>query len=264
MDERATGREEVVSAVTTILESSVRVECADCLPRMRAMRSGTVDLILTDPPYEIADLSEHFAEMVRLLRDSGSIYVFGDKDMIAGSWFRQMPLASRTLLVWTYKNSPKPRGRWRMSMQGIIYAFKKDAPFHQDEARTEYLPATKKLNGRVRPSGGRMTKLLAYDTSKGALPRDVLEHPALLGHLSRERVGHRDQKPLGLIERIMRSSSNVGDFVLDPFCGSGTTMVAARRLGRVGLGFELDPKWTTIAEQRIANVMMPTGGEDPK
>lgn len=251
-----------MSAAEALPVQDVRVECADCLEGMRAMRSGSVDLILTDPPYEIVDLSKHFAEMARLLRDTGSIYVFGDKDMIAEHWFRQMPIANKTLLVWAYKNSPKPRGRWRMSMQGIIYAYKRDAPFHQDEARTEYLPATKKLHGRVRPSGGRMMKLLAYDTSKGALPRDVLEHPALLGHLARERVGHRDQKPLGLIERIMRASSSAGDFVLDPFSGSGTTMVAARRLARTGLGFELDPKWVRVAEQRIADVSVPTGGTD--
>lgn len=73
----------------------------------------------------------------------------------------------------------------------------------------------------------------------------------LLGHLSRERLGHRDQKPIGLIERIMRTSSNVGDFVLDPFSGSGTTLAAAVRLGRAALGFETNPEWVDVITARI-------------
>lgn len=231
---------------------AVILEQGDCLPKMKALPSESVDLIVTDPPYEIEDLSEHFAEMVRLLKPSGSVYVFGDKDMIAEHWFRQVRLSNKTLLAWHYKNSPKPRGRWRMSMQPIIYGYKdRSSVFNEDEARVEYLPATKKLHGRIRPSTGRLKEAKPYDTSKGALPRDVIEHPALLGHLSSERVGHRDQKPLGLIERLIRTSSNPNDFVLDPFSGSGTTLVAAIRLGRRGLGFELDPKWVGVIQDRL-------------
>lgn len=232
---------------------SVRVVLGDCLLEMQKLPSESVDLVLTDPPYEIIDLTSHFAEMVRLLKPSGSIYIFGDKDMIAEHWFRQVPIPSKTLLVWHYKNSPKPKGRWRMSMQPIIYGFKSRvlSTFNEDEARTEYLPATKKLHGRVRPSTGRLKDPSPYDTSKGALPRDVLEHPALLGHLSRERLGHRDQKPIGLIERIMRTSSNVGDFVLDPFSGSGTTLAAAVRLSRTALGLEINPEWVDVITARV-------------
>lgn len=229
------------------------IERGDCLSKMRAIPSESVDLIVTDPPYEIEDLSEHFAEMTRILNPSGSMYVFGDKDMIAEHWFRQVRLPHKTLLVWHYKNSPKPRGRWRMSMQPIIYGFKNRqlSVFNEDEARVEYLQSTKKLNGRIRPSKGRLREAKPYDTSKGALPRDVIEHPALLGHLSRERVGHKDQKPIGLIERIIRTSSNPNDFVLDPFAGSGTTLIASLRLGRRCLGFELDPHWVEEIERRI-------------
>ncbi len=90
----------------------VTLEQGDCLPKMKALPSESVDLIVTDPPYEIVDLSEHFAEMVRLLKPSGSMYVFGDKDMIAEHWFRQVRIPNKTLLAWHYKNSPKPRGRF--------------------------------------------------------------------------------------------------------------------------------------------------------
>src|SRR5208337_2456057 len=139
-----------------------------------------------------------------------------------------MKIKHKTLLIWHYVNSPKARGRWRGSMQAIIYGYKSvDSVFNEDAARVPYTPAAAKLNGRLRPSNGRMAATMAYDTSKGALPRDVLLHPALLGHLSSERVGHDDQKPLGLIRKLILTSSNVGNLVFDPYSGSGTTLVAA-------------------------------------
>lgn len=247
-------RAETARSGPTSTDTSVDVRCGDCSILMRAIPDESVDLVLTDPPYEIEDMREHFAQMLRVLKPSGSIYVFGDKDMVADKWFSQMQLEEKTLLVWHYKNSPKPKGRWRMSMQAVIYGYKDPqlSVFHEDEARTEYLPSTKKLHGRMRPSSGRMPENAPYDMSKGALPRDVIEHPALLGHLSRERVGHRDQKPLGLIEKLIRTSSNIGHLVLDPFSGSGTTLVAAKRTGRSAIGFERDRSWVEVTETRLS------------
>jgi len=218
------------------------------------MPSNSVDLVLTDPPYEIEDMTPYFEEFVRLLKPSGSVYIFGNKNMVAEYWFRQLEMPFKELLVWHYRNSPKPRGRWRMSMQAIIYGyFSQNSIFHEDEARVEYLPATKKLNGRIRPSSGNHSgkKKLPYDTSKGALPRDVIDHPALTGHLSRERVGHPDQKPLGLIEKIIRSSSNPDDLVLDSFLGSGTTLFACINTGRRCVGFEKSPECFARIEAEI-------------
>jgi len=231
------------------------VYCADCLEGMRGLSAASIDLIVTDPPYEIQDMGPYFAEFVRLLKPSGSIYVFGNKNMIAEHWFRQLAMPHKELLVWHYKNSPKPKGRWRMSMQPIIYGyFSDESVFNEDEARVEYQPSTKKLHGRLRPSAGRLVKCQAYDTSKGALPRDVIEHPALLGHLSRERVGHPDQKPLGLIEKLIRTSSNAGELVLDAFAGSGTTVMACVNTGRRYIAFERSREWCGHIHSEIKGV----------
>jgi site-specific DNA-methyltransferase (adenine-specific) len=212
----------------------------------------SVDLVVTDPPYEIKDLTPWFQEMLRILKPTGSLYCFGDKNMIAEHWFSQLKMPQKQLLVWYYKNSPKPKGRWRMSMQGIIYGYTDESVFHEDEARVEYLPSTKKLNGRVRPSSGRLTQSKPYDTSKGALPRDVLEFPAMIGHLAKDRVGHPDQKPLQMIETIIKASSNPGDLVVDFFCGSGTTLVAAKNTGRNAIGFEIQERWIQVTQERLS------------
>jgi DNA modification methylase len=85
-----------------------------------------------------------------------------------------------------------------------------------------------------------MDKCSAYDTSKGALPRDVIERPALLGHLSKEIVGHRDQKPISIITDLVLASSNEGQTVLDCFSGSGTTAEVCLRNNRKFIGSELN------------------------
>jgi site-specific DNA-methyltransferase (adenine-specific) len=224
----------------------------NCLIGSVFIPSSSVDLIVTDPPYEIQDLTPYFQEMIRILKPTGSLYCFGDKNMIAENWFSQLKgIPHKQLLVWHYKNSPKPKGRWRMSMQGIIYGYTNESVFHEDEARVEYLPSTKKLNGRARPSSGRLNSSKPYDTSKGALPRDVLEYPALLGHLSKQRTGHPDEKPLQMIETIIKASSNPRDLVVDFFCGSGTTLVAAKNTDRNAIGFEIQEHWTNVTKERL-------------
>lgn len=194
-------------------------DCRQILPKL-----GRFDLLLTDPPYEMTELPEC------LWGIAPCAYIFGDKRQVAENWYRQTPYPNKDFLVWHYRNSPKPKGRWRMSMQAIIYGWENGVAFDEDAARVEYTPSAKRLNGRMRPSSGRMETAKAYDTSKGALPRDVIEWPALLGHLSRERVGHRDQKPVELIKRLIQTVPNVRR-IIDPFGGSGTTAVAAAELG---------------------------------
>lgn len=219
------------------------------------MGDATVDLIVTDPPYEIGDLPPFLVELRRVLKPSGSLYCFGDKRMVARAWYSQVEhlFPSTDLLSWYYKNSPKPKGRWRMSMQLIIYAYGSGSVFNEDDVRVPYNESTKKLHGRKRPSSGRLSACSEYDTSKGALPRDVLEAPALLGHLAKQRHGHPDQKPLDLIKRLILASSNEGDLVLDPFAGTGTTLVAANLLGRHSIGCELQDKWVEVIHKRLEN-----------
>lgn len=224
----------------------------DCLFGMKRIENESVDLIITDPPYEITEMTPYFAEFLRVLKPTGSMYIFGDKNIVAEHWFYQLKVPNKELLVWYYKNSPKPKGRWRMSMQAIIYAYGPNSVFNEDEARIPYQPATMKLNGRLRPSAGRMGKCKPYSTEKGALPRDVIEHPALLGHLASERVGHPDQKPLGLIEKLIRASSNIGDLVLDAFAGSGTTVMGCLNLERRFIAFEQNKTWYTNILKEIS------------
>ncbi len=88
------------------------------------------------------------------------------------------------------------------------------------------------------------------DAPKGKALSDVWSISLLNGR-SRERTGYPTQKPLALLERIIKASSNEGDMVLDPFCGCATTCVAAEKLGRQWVGIDISPKAAELVKDRI-------------
>lgn len=87
---------------------------------------------------------------------------------------------------------------------------------------------------------------------KGANPGDVWQF-SLVHYCADEREQHPTQKPEALIARIIQASSNVGDVVLDPFVGSGTTCKVARDLKRQWIGVDINPEYIKMSEERIAN-----------
>jgi hypothetical protein len=89
----------------------------------------------------------------------------------------------------------------------------------------------------------------ASATSLGDLWTDL--NVRLLGRSSSERLGYPTQKPVALLERIIRASSNEGDLVLDPFCGCGTTIHAAQKLGRQWIGIDITHLAISLIERRL-------------
>jgi len=100
-----------------------------------------------------------------------------------------------------------------------------------------------------------MDKCSAYDTSKGALPRDVIERPALLGHLAKERVGHRDQKPKSIVTDLILASSKEGDLILDCFGGSGTTFECSVENNRDCITIEKDDINCDMIKERAGKIL---------
>lgn len=96
----------------------------------------------------------------------------------------------------------------------------------------------------------RTRKIVVDRPTKGLPMRDVWEISILAGS-SKERLGYPTQKPLALLDRIIKTSSNPGDLVLDPFCGCATALVAADRLGRQWAGIDLSPLAIKLVKERI-------------
>jgi DNA modification methylase len=70
---------------------------------------------------------------------------------------------------------------------------------------------------------------------------------------------HPTQKPIALLKDLISLFTDPGDTILDPFAGSGTTLVAARDLGRKAIGIELDPRWCAVAKKRLSQNLLPLG-----
>jgi len=120
----------------------------------------------------------------------------------------------------------------------------RDYYFDIDAVRVPYDAETKKARSRSIFVGAKWLEL-------GHNPKDVWS-VSRLHREHKERADHPTQKPLEIIERMIKASCPPGGLVLDPFLGSGTTAVAARRCGRDFAGFELNPDYCQLIEQRLA------------
>ena len=104
------------------------------------------------------------------------------------------------------------------------------------------------------PERGGMPSFRRYlSTSKGRTATDVITDIPPISSKSKERMGYPTQKPLALLERIIRASSNEGDVVLDPFCGCATACIAAQKLGRRWIGVDIEAQAVELCRRRLGN-----------
>jgi hypothetical protein len=112
------------------------------------------------------------------------------------------------------------------------------------------LDAAGRLHWPKREGGTPMLKRY-LDESKGIPAQDVITDVGTMNNVAEERLGYPTQKPVALLERILNASSNPGDVVLDPFCGCGTTIHAAQKLGRRWIGIDVTHLAISLIERRL-------------
>lgn len=216
------------------------IDNIDCLEGLAAVPDKSVDLVVTDPPYDvhagncggcfgdrqayrdIAPLSNGFSEEVldelcRVLKKI-NIYIFCSQKQIIPllDYFVRRKGCNWTLLTW-HKTNPVP------------------ACNNKYLTDTEYILFFRERGVEV--LGEYKTKFTYYITPVDQKIKKLYGHPTI--------------KPLGMIENFIQNSTKTGAVVLDPFMGSGTTAVAALRTGRSFIGFELAEKYHATALQRI-------------
>jgi len=199
-------------------------------------------------------LGVRLMEMRRVLRQDGSIYLHCDPT--ASHYLKSLmdgifgAASFRNEIAWCY-TGPANTKRWFPRKHDIILFYVKGAnqTFNRDDIRIPYHLETLARRGRVegersiispsvKTSGRRSAAEVKSDYGGGKVPEDWWADLPILTN-QRERTGYPTQKPLALYERIIRASSNQGDFVLDPFCGCATTPIAAERLGRQWVGMDI-------------------------
>ncbi|OBV40839.1 DNA methyltransferase [Janthinobacterium psychrotolerans] len=242
-----------------------RVWCEDALAGLARIPDGAVDLILTDPPYNLgkdygnASDQQTVADYLRWteqwidaalpkLKANGSLYIFTTWRFSPEIFVMlKQRMAMMNEIIWD-RRVPSMGGSVRSfsSVHDTIGFFvkRKDYYFDLDAVRIAYDAATKKARSRSIFVGAKWLEVGYNPKDLWSVSRLHKEHP--------ERADHPTQKPLEIIERMVKASCPPGGVVLDLFMGSGTTALAAKRCGRDFVGFELNSDYCAIIEQRLA------------
>lgn len=170
----------------------------------------------------------------------------------------------RSEIIWQYR-------RWSNSQRDFlpahqtIYFYSKSSDYIFNPIYLDYSPSTnidQILQRRRRDVHGKSVydrdgagRVVSSGSKKGVPLGDVWDIP-YLNPKAKERVGYPTQKPIVLLDRIIRLASNPGDLVLDPFCGSGTTLVAATIIRRRAIGFDISEDAVSLARNRLLDPIM--------
>jgi len=264
----------------------------DCLEVLKDVPDNYVDLVYLDPPffsqsdhalkskalteYSFADtwasideyidfLGERLEEIHRVMKRDCTIFVHCDRKashrirVLLDQIFGYQLFVSE--IIWTYRRWSTAKNSLLGSHQ-TIFMYAKTPQYKFNEILQDYSETTNLdqiLQRRERNQHGKSVyamdsegKALLHGPKKGVPLSDTWNIP-YLNPKARERCGYPTQKPLLLLERIIMLSSNEGDLILDPFCGSGTTLVAAKLLNRKYLGIDSSSEAVELSRNRIEN-----------
>jgi site-specific DNA-methyltransferase (adenine-specific) len=267
---------------TQLLEQNI-IYNEDCIIGMKKILSNSVDIIICDPPYNIGQnfgnnsdkqqMSEYFvwcdlwiAECLRVLKQQGTLYIYGFSEILSFIRTRIDSNIHVRWIVWHYTNKVNPSLHfWQRTHESILCCYKETPIFNRDDVRVPYSDVfLQNIAGKVRKTTtGRFhnenstneTKYTAHEG--GALPRDVIKIPALSGGSGKkERVDHPTQKPLQLCNTLIRASMNKDypTLLVVPFAGSGSECVSAKENNVDFIGFELNPQYIQIANERLISM----------
>ncbi len=243
----------------------------DCIEGMCELPDGCADLVIADPPY---NLNKDFGawdenarrdewlpwskkwldEVKRILKPGGNIFVYGIHHHLC--WLQcymyEIGLTYRRQIIWYYENGFAGYSQRTLAAhyEPILW-FSKGDNYTYNPIREPY-KSTERLRYKITKNGK-----VWQPNPEGRLAGDVWCFPTLAGHRFREeKVEHPTQKPLSISQRIVKHFSNEGELIIVPFAGSGTECLAALMENRKFIGFELNPDYVILAEERIADWKM--------
>ena len=200
--------------------------------------------------------------MRRVLRADGSLYLHCDPT--ASHYLKALLDAVfgrgnfKNEVVWHYQTGGVGK-RWYARKHDVILFYTKTKTYSFQPERA-MIPRTAEVLRRIESGIEGATRA----TDKWKLPMDVWTDIQALNAMSKERKGYPTQKPVALLERILKASSNHGDIVLDPFAGCATTPIAAERLGRQWVAMDIWEGAAAIVRQRLADSRQLLTDADPQ
>lgn len=250
---------------------------------LKSIASESVDLVFADPPYNIKKAAwdqfesqeqyinwslEWISEVSRILKSTGSFYICGFSEILADLKYPASKYFKNCRwLIWHYKNKANLGNDWGRSHESIIHFRKSEkTKINIDDVRTPYGAHTLKYPSHPQAETsiygkGKTKKSNTWTPHpKGAKPKDVIEIPTTCNGMG-ETTPHPTQKPEELLRKLVLASSQEEDLIIDPFSGSGTTLVVAEQLNRLWLGCDLNMEYNSWAINRLENVCRMTKEE---
>lgn len=242
--------------------------CQDALKALDFLPDKSVDLLIADPPYNLTKIfgKNTFKEMdfeayklwldkwlsktVRLLKDNASVYICSDWKTsiaipeIAGKYF-----ILQNRISWEREKGRGALNNWKNCLEDIWFFTKgKDYKFNLDAVKVQ-----RPVIAPYRDESGMPKDWVENGKQRYRLtsPSNVWTDISIPFWSMPENTPHPTQKPEKLIAKLILASSDAGDVVLDPFLGSGTTSVTAKKLGRNYIGIEREKEYAAIAEKRL-------------
>ncbi len=233
--------------------------------RLKALPGGSFDLVYLDPPYgttsgewdKVPDWRDLGVEVQRILKADGQVILHGMAAMAARCLvaFESVGLRHRFELVWLKQSMPWSSNFHPLHAHELIHVFaRKDAPTDAmmfNRRALGWLAEPYHRRQHAPPSHySAMTTLGSVESESDGwrLPVDVIYCPSVREGTA---LGHYAQKPEELVRWLILGLSSPGDRVMDPYAGTGTTLVVASRLGRKAMGIEASPSTWRILSKRI-------------
>ena len=235
----------------------------DCLELMKHIPDKSVDMILCDLPYGttkckwdvIISFESLWIEYKRITKDGGAILLFGQEPF--SSYLRLSNLQEYKYDIYWEKerltNIQQVKKRVGKTVENISVFYKKQCTYNPQMLKYNGKPRSNKVKqgtlGRLTDSATKAVK--EYKDTGWRYPTQVwkFKRDCLKSNL------HPTQKPVALLEELIKTFSNEGDTVLDNCMGSGSTGVAALNLNRTFIGIELDAQYFEVAKKRLEEVM---------
>jgi site-specific DNA-methyltransferase (adenine-specific) len=215
----------------------------ECVAGMAALPDGAADVVITDPPYE----AEAHTSQRLVARAGGKLEVEPltfppiTEELRTESARQMVRLARRWILVFCQVEAAM---KWRAALEAGGAVYKRTCQWIKPDGKPQY--------SGDRPGIGYESIVACHAPGRSRWNGGGSHGVFIVNKGGDERTGHQTQKPVALMEILVRLFSDRGELIVDPFTGSGTTGVAAVRHGRRFLGWEMNPDYAAITRKRLA------------
>ena len=253
------------ASLENIIDTTI---CGDLLQMLDLLPKQFADLIIIDPPYNLTRnfagnrfgqrtdvkyleyLEGWFSRVVDCLKPTGSLYLCGDwKSTSALQTVMQQHLVVMNRITWQREKGRGAKANWKNGMEDIWFGVKDEKRYYFD---VEAVKIRRKVIAPYRQEGQPKDWEETKDGNfRMTYPSNFWDDISIPYWSMPENTDHPTQKPEKLIAKLILASSRVGDMVFDPFLGSGTTSVVAKKLNRHYCGVEMSEEYCCWAEKRL-------------